>query len=33
VVRVAAGQHAVHATVVDDQGRAGSYRWTFEAGP
>jgi hypothetical protein len=33
VVRVAAGQHAVRATVVDDQGRAGSYRWTFEAGP
>jgi hypothetical protein len=32
-VRVAAGQHAVRATVVDDQGRSGSYRWSFEAGP
>jgi hypothetical protein len=32
-VRVATGQHAVRATVVDDQGRTGSYRWTFEAGP
>jgi hypothetical protein len=30
---VAAGQHAVYATVVDDQGRAGSFRWTFDAGP
>jgi hypothetical protein len=33
VVSVPAGQHAVRATVVDDQGRTGSYRWTFEAGP
>ena len=33
VVSVAAGQHAVRATVVDDQGRTGSYRWSFEAGP
>ena len=30
---VTAGPHSVHATVVDDQGRAGSYRWTFEATP
>jgi hypothetical protein len=30
---VAAGQHAVRAVVVDDQGRTGSFRWTFEAGP
>src|SRR5438105_2298365 len=33
VVSLPAGQHAVRATVVDDQGRTGSYRWTFEAGP
>jgi hypothetical protein len=33
LTRVAAGQHAVHATVIDDQGRSGGYRWTFEAGP
>ena len=31
--RVAAGQHAVHATVIDERGRSGGYRWTFEAGP
>ncbi len=30
---VAPGQHSVRATVVDDQGRAGSFRWTFEASP
>ena len=30
---VAPGQHAVRATVVDDQGRTGSFRWTFDAGP
>jgi hypothetical protein len=29
---VGAGQHSVRATVVDDQGRTGSYRWSFEAG-
>ena len=33
VVSVPAGQHAVRATVVDDQGRTGSYRWSFEASP
>ena len=33
VVSVPAGQHAVRATVVDDRGRTGSYRWSFEAGP
>ena len=33
VVSVPAGQHAVRATIVDDQGRTGSYRWSFEAGP
>ena len=33
VARVAAGQHTVRATVFDDQGRTGSYRWTFEAWP
>src|ERR671932_942291 len=32
-VQVAAGQHAVRATVQDAQGRTGSYHWTFEAGP
>ena len=31
--RVSAGQHAVRATVVDEEGRTGGYRWTFEAGP
>jgi hypothetical protein len=31
--RVSAGQHAVKATVIDAQGRSGSYRWTFSAGP
>jgi hypothetical protein len=30
---VAAGQHVVRATVIDDEGRGGSYRWTFEAAP
>ena len=33
VAHIAAGQHAVRATVIDDQGRSGGYRWTFEAGP
>ncbi len=31
--QVAAGHHVARATVVDDQGRTGSFRWTFEAGP
>jgi len=31
--QVAAGHHAVRATVIDDQGRSGSFRWTFDAGP
>jgi len=31
--QVAAGHHAVRATVIDDQGRTGSFRWTFDAGP
>ena len=31
--RVGAGQHAVRATVVDADGRTGSYRWNFAVGP
>jgi hypothetical protein len=31
--KVASGHHAVRATVVDDGGRSGSFRWTFDAGP
>jgi len=31
--QVAAGHHAVRAIVVDDQGRTGSFRWTFDAVP
>jgi hypothetical protein len=31
--RVSAGQHVVRATVVDEEGRSGGYRWTFDAGP
>jgi len=31
--QVTPGQHAVRATVIDDQGRTGGYRWTFEAAP
>ena len=31
--RIAAGQHNVRATVVDEAGRSGGYRWTFDAGP
>jgi hypothetical protein len=27
------GQHVVRATVVDEEGRTGGYRWTFDAGP
>jgi hypothetical protein len=30
--QVSPGHHAVRATVVDDQNRTGSYRWTFDAG-
>jgi hypothetical protein len=30
---VVAGQHAVRAIVTDAEGRSGSYRWTFAAGP
>jgi hypothetical protein len=29
--RVAAGSHTVAVTVVDAQGRTGSYRWQFSA--
>ncbi|MGI9145830.1 MAG: hypothetical protein ACR2IK_04670 [Chloroflexota bacterium] len=32
-VQVGAGRHSVRATVVDDQGRTGSFRWTFDAAP
>jgi hypothetical protein len=32
-VRVAAGQHAVRAIVLDEHGRTGSFRWSFDAGP
>lgn len=31
--KVAPGSHTVRATVVDEQGRTGSFRWTFDAGP
>jgi hypothetical protein len=31
--RVGTGQHSVKATVIDDRGRTGSFRWTFEARP
>jgi len=31
--RVGAGQHNAKATVVDEHGRTGSFRWTFEAAP
>jgi hypothetical protein len=31
--RVAPGQHTVRVTVIDDQGRSGGFRWTFEAAP
>lgn len=31
--RVAAGSHTVSVSVVDGQGRVGSYRWKFEATP
>jgi hypothetical protein len=31
--RVSAGQHAVRATVTDAEGRSGSFRWSFAAGP
>jgi Bacterial Ig domain len=31
--RVGAGQHTVKAVVVDEKGKSGSYRWSFDAGP
>jgi len=31
--RVGPGQHAVRAVVVDERGKTGSFRWTFDAGP
>ena len=31
--RVGAGQHSAKATVVDEHGRSGSFRWTFEVAP
>ncbi len=31
--RVAAGQHAVRAVIVDERGRTGGFRWNFEAAP
>jgi hypothetical protein len=31
--KVGAGHHTVRATVIDEAGRAGSFRWTFDAGP
>lgn len=31
--QITPGRHNVRATVVDDQGRTGSFRWTFDAGP
>ena len=31
--RVANGHHAVRATVIDEEGRSGGFRWTFDAGP
>jgi hypothetical protein len=31
--RVAAGTHTVAVSVVDGQGRVGSYRWRFDAAP
>ncbi|HEY3061776.1 MAG TPA: hypothetical protein VGL99_22615 [Chloroflexota bacterium] len=32
-IRLSAGQHSARATVVDERGRSGSFRWTFEAAP
>jgi hypothetical protein len=31
--KLSPGQHAVRATVIDDQGRTGGYRWTFDVSP
>jgi hypothetical protein len=31
--RVDAGQHSVRAVVTDAEGRSGSFRWSFAAGP
>jgi hypothetical protein len=30
---VGTGHHVVRATVTDDEGRSGGFRWTFDAGP
>jgi hypothetical protein len=30
---VGPGHHAVRATVVDEEGRTGGFRWNFDAGP
>jgi hypothetical protein len=32
-VQVQPGHHAVRAVVTDEQGRAGSFRWNFDADP
>jgi hypothetical protein len=31
--RITPGQHNVRATVIDEAGRTGGYRWSFDAGP
>ena len=31
--KVTSGHHAVRATVIDEEGRSGGFRWTFDAGP
>jgi hypothetical protein len=31
--RITSGQHVVRATVIDEAGRTGGYRWTFDAAP
>ena len=31
--KVETGHHAVHATVIDQDGKTGGFRWTFDAGP
>jgi hypothetical protein len=31
--KVTSGHHAVRATVIDEDGRSGGFRWTFDAGP
>jgi hypothetical protein len=32
-VQLSPGTHAVRAVVIDEQGRTGGFRWTFEAAP